>query len=178
MSLLDQVNALFDEHDEEQETSQNANIEGSSDTVNAEQVPSDTNTDNTSDTASACAEPSKPAQDTREGTNLFGEPVKESCGCAATKKKPKGAGKKNNSTQAAKVEKPKEPEHDLERLVVITAQNEQRTYPPELTLEEIRVDLERDFPAFSKENTGWHFEKQVDKERYLCIPTYKFSKAG
>lgn len=122
-------------------------------------------------------------------TNLFGELVEENCGCAAPKKRPKGAVSKKRentcnassssaSTTAKKVEKPKEPDNDLERLVVITAQNERRTYPPEMSLEEIRADIERDFPAFSKENTNWHFEKQEDKGRYLCIPAYKFNKAG
>ena len=116
-------------------------------------------------------------------TNLFGGPVEDGCGCAAPKKRPKGAKKKENGngngqTNKAKQEKPKEPDHDLERLVVITAQNERRTYPPEMTLEEIRAEIEKDYPAFSKENTSWYFEKQENNNRYLCIPSYKFNKAG
>jgi hypothetical protein len=47
-----------------------------------------------------------------------------------------------------------------------------------MTLEEIRVELEKEYPAYSKDNTSWYFERQDGKNRYLCIPNYKSNKAG
>ncbi|MCG8402847.1 MAG: hypothetical protein MJA84_14840 [Firmicutes bacterium] len=84
----------------------------------------------------------------------------------------KAAGKTTTTSQ------PKEPEKDLERLVVLTNDNEQMTFPAEMTLEEIRAELEKQYPAYTLQSTNWHFEKQEDKGRYLCIPSYKFNKMG
>ncbi|MBF7083390.1 hypothetical protein IT084_10435 [Desulfallas sp. Bu1-1] len=94
--------------------------------------------------------------------------------------------KKNNSCGASintagkttTPSKPKEPEKDLERFVVLANDNEQMTFPAEMTLEEIRVELEKQYPAYTQQNTNWYFEKQEDKGRYLCIPSYKFNKMG
>lgn len=98
--------------------------------------------------------------------------------CGATPNTKKGKNKGAGGSCASTPAKPKEPENDLERYVVLTNYNEQRTFPPELTLEQIREELEKEYPAYSKENTAWHFEKQEDKNRYLCIPNYKSNKAG
>lgn len=102
-------------------------------------------------------------------------------GCAAqtcgTNKNSKKAKKTASSTCSAPP-KPKEPENDLDRLVVLTNYNEQKSFPKEMTLEQIRGELEKEYPAYSKENTNWYFEKQADNNRYLCIPSYKSNKAG
>lgn len=97
--------------------------------------------------------------------------------CAANPKKNKKSSTAGSSTPATPP-KPKEPDNDLERLVVITNANEQRSFPAEMTLEQIREELEREFPAYTKENTNWYFEKQADRGRYLCIPNCKSNKAG
>lgn len=99
------------------------------------------------------------------------------------KPEPKKA-KKGNACGATKTagkgttvpQPPKEPEKDLPRFVVVTTDNYQETFPKEMTLEEIRVELEKTYPAYSKGNTNWHFEKQDDQ--YLCIPAYKSNKGG
>lgn len=66
--------------------------------------------------------------------------------------------------------------HDL--LVVLTNYNVQKEYPAGTTLEDVRQDLEREYPAYSKENTSRHFEEQRDKGRVLCIPGMRSNKAG
>lgn len=101
----------------------------------------------------------KPARGSRKRRN-------NSCGASAGT-----AGKTSAS-------KPKEPDKDLERFVVLTNDNEQMTFPADMTLDEIRAKLEEEYPAYTKQNTNWTFEKQEDKGRYLCIPSYKFNKMG
>lgn len=101
---------------------------------------------------------------------------------ATTKgKSKKGSDNAKQNTKTAATSKPappKEPDKDLERMVVITSHNETKTYAAEMTLEEIREDIEKEYPAYSATNTTWHFEKQEDRSRYLCIPYYKSNKAG
>lgn len=89
-----------------------------------------------------------------------------------------GASTKTGGSCTTSSSKPKEPEKDLERFVVLTNDNEQMTFPAEMSLEEIRAELEKEYPAYTKQNTNWHFEKQEDKSRYLCIPSYKSNKMG
>jgi hypothetical protein len=74
--------------------------------------------------------------------------------------------------------KPQEPDNDMERFVVLTNDNEQMTFPAEMSLEDIRAELEKEYPAYTQQNTNWHWEKQEDKNRYLCIPSYKSNKLG
>lgn len=97
---------------------------------------------------------------------------KNSCGTNGTKKSVGG------SCSAGSASTTKEPDNDMERMVVLTNHNEIRPYPAEMTLAQIREDIERSYPAYSEKNTTWHVEKQEDKNRYLCIPTYKSNKAG
>lgn len=106
-------------------------------------------------------------------------------------KKPKGGrgrgGKKNDCSCSAPPRKPvapatppppKDPPNDLPLLVVLTNYNVQKEYPAGTTLEEVRQDLEMDYPAYSDKNTSWYFEEQREKNRVLCIPSVKSNKAG
>lgn len=109
---------------------------------------------------------------------LFPEDTGSKNACSAPAKNTSKTKKTSCSTASSTPPKPKEPDKDHERYVVLTNYNEQRTFPAEMTLEEIRVELEKEYPAYSKDNTSWYFEKQEDKNRYLCIPNYKSNKAG
>jgi hypothetical protein len=109
-------------------------------------------------------------------------------------KKPRGGrgkngrdGKKDNCSCSAPTGKtvtpatpptPKEPPKDIPLLVVLTNYNEQKDYPAGTTLDEVRQDLEMDYPAYSEKNTTWYFEEQREKNRVLCIPSVKSNKAG
>lgn len=109
---------------------------------------------------------------------LFPEDTGSKNACSAPAKNTSKTKKTSCSAASSTPPKPKEPDKDHERYVVLTNYNEQRSFPAEMTLEEIRVELEKEYPAYSKDNTSWYFEKQEDKNRYLCIPNYKSNKAG
>ncbi len=109
---------------------------------------------------------------------LFPEDTGSKNACSAPAKNTSKTKKTSCSTASSTPPKPKEPDKDHERYVVLTNYNEQRTFPAEMTLEEIRVELEKEYPAYSKDNTSWYFERQDGKNRYLCIPNYKSNKAG
>lgn len=94
--------------------------------------------------------------------------------CSTSPKKGKKAAVASNYVPPA----PKEPEKDLPRFVVMTNDNFRQEFPAEMSLEEIRLELEREYPALTAENTSWYFEKQEGPGRYLCVPTYKSNKAG
>lgn len=94
-----------------------------------------------------------------------------SCSASASKK----VGK---TSTPATPPKPKDPPEDLPLLVVLTNYNVQKEYPAGTTLEAVRQELELEYPAYSKENTSWHWEEQRDKGRVLCIPGMRSNKAG
>lgn len=100
------------------------------------------------------------------------KPKKEkSNACSANK-----TGARKNVSAASKKEE-KEPPKDKVRLVVLQ-NNEQFTYPANMTLEEIRVELAKDYPMYTQKNTKWYWEVQEDLNRVLCIPASSFNKAG
>ncbi|MCL6478144.1 MAG: hypothetical protein K6T65_06980 [Peptococcaceae bacterium] len=111
-------------------------------------------------------------QEKEQGKQQKGKKKKNGCatGCGATSK----VGKTTTPTPPP----PKEPPKDLPLLVVLTNYNIQKEYPAGMTLEEIRQDLELEYPAYSANNTSWYFEEQRDKNRVLCIPSVKSNKAG
>lgn len=154
-NLLDEFEELFGGGKEAKNTDPEINKTLETTSKEVEQVEKET------------AEESTPGETSAEQLGLFPE---SPCGAKKTKNKKV---KKNTSCTPVK---PKEPDKDMERFVVLTNYNEQKSFPAEMTLEEIRVELEKEYPAYSKENTSWYFEKQ--ENRYMCIPNYKSNKAG
>lgn len=98
--------------------------------------------------------------------------VKSEKACCAAPKS--AAGKKTDSSSKPET---KEPPKGIQRLVVLQ-NNEQFPFDGDMTLEEIRGELAKDYPMYTEKNTKWHWEEQKDLNRILCIPTATFNKAG
>jgi hypothetical protein len=119
-----------------------------------------------------------PEEPKKETAKKNGKKTKKNNGCCAAGVSAAGSAKTKAANKTIK-----EPEKDLPRLVYLVNEAEQRgPYEQDKTLEDIRKDIERDYPAYTKNNTKWTVEKQKDEEgkhyRYLCIATYSCSKAG
>lgn len=113
-----------------------------------------------------------------EQISLFEEPKAACCEAPPPKKVGKKDTKETKTPTKSPAKPGNEPENDLPRYVIMVDKDFEETFPPETTLEDIRQELEKIYPAYTKQNTRWSVERQEDKGRYLCIPIFTASKGG